>query len=156
MKRVYLAGPDVFFPNVNEIAGKLKECCFEFDLEGVFPLDSEVDLDQPINQQKNGYKIYRGNINLIKSCSAVLANISPFRGPSIDPGTAFEIGYGKSLGLTCVGYTNNLTKLKNRVIPDGLLVEDFQMIDNLMIHAALDGNIFNTSEEAIEYLSSIL
>jgi len=154
--RIYLAGPDVFFPDVIKRAEFLKAQCNICGFEGVFPLDSEVKLEEPINQEKNGYLIYEGNLSLIKSCVAVLANISPFRGPSIDAGTAFEIGYGLANGLIVVGYTINKTFYKERVKPDGLLIEDFEMIDNLMIHGATCGKIFESSLDALGYLSNTL
>jgi nucleoside 2-deoxyribosyltransferase len=154
--RVYLAGPDVFFPDVNERSENLKIKCDLWNLEGVFPLDANIKLDEPINQEKNGYTIFNGNIGLILSCDAVLANISPFRGPSIDAGTAFEIGYGFANGLMVVCYTDNLSYYKDRVKNDGLLIEDFGMIDNLMIHAAANGNIFASADEAIRFLSKKL
>jgi nucleoside 2-deoxyribosyltransferase len=158
--RVYLAGPDVFYPNAVKIADDLKKECALWGLEGVFPLDSEIKLEEQIDQEsaeRNGYRIYKGNIELIKSCAAVLANISPFRGPSVDAGTAFEMGFGKASGLIVVGYTTQKTLYKDRVrIPDGLMVEDFGMIDNLMIHCATESRIFSSPKEAIGYLSNAL
>jgi nucleoside 2-deoxyribosyltransferase len=154
-KRVYLAGPDVFFKDAIERAEILKIQCDEFGLEGIFPLDSEIKLEEPINQEKNGYLIYEGNINLINSCDAILANISPFRGPSVDAGTAFEIGYGLAKGLVVVCYTSQKNLYKDRVIPDELIIEDFGMIDNLMIHCSAR-KIFSNSSKAIKYLSEIL
>ncbi len=163
MKRVYLAGPDVFYPDVQLRSEILKKQCERYGLEGVFPLDADVKLEEPINQEKNGYTIFRGNIGLIKSCDAVLANMIPFRGPSVDAGTAFEMGYGFALGLVVVGYTQHDSSYKSRVEEDidhpgfdnlGLMIEDFQMKDNLMIHGATGGMIFETSLQAIEYLAN--
>ena len=37
--------------------------------------------------------IFDANIQKIDECSAVIANITPFRDPGMDAGTAFEIGY---------------------------------------------------------------
>jgi nucleoside 2-deoxyribosyltransferase len=154
-RRVYLAGPDVFYPDAAYRSEKLKEACRHYGFEGVFPLDSELELTTPIAREKNGYLIYEANIKLIRSCRAILANVSPFRGPSLDAGTAFEIGFGKALGLEVVGYTSNLTPYKDRAKPDGLLVEDFGMIDNLMIHASLCGFICSTPQQALDYLKVI-
>jgi nucleoside 2-deoxyribosyltransferase len=151
-RRVYLAGPDVFYPDAAERATKLKALCRARGLEGVFPLDSGIRLLQPLEQAENGYRIYRANIKLIESCFAILANISPFRGPSVDAGTAFEIGFGAASGLDVVAYTTDKSDYKTRVEPDGLLIEDFSMVDNLMIHAATGGNIYTTPEEGINYL----
>lgn len=158
-RRVYLAGPDVFFPDMVERSENLKIQCDLAGLDGVFPLDSEVELEEQTTEEakvRNGFKIYRGNLELIKSSVAVLANISPFRGPSVDCGTAFEIGYARALGKIVVAYTDQNTLYKQRVIHDGLVIEDFGMVDNLMIHGAVDGKIFNSSSKAIQYLTSQL
>ena len=152
-RRVYLAGPDVFFPDVAERSAMLKDACRHYGFEGVFPLDSGVQLTSPIAREENGFLIYEANIKLIRSCHAILANVSPFRGPSVDAGTAFEIGYGRALGLEVVGYTSNRTLYKERVTPDGLMIEDFGMIDNLMIHASMCGDIFRNPQEALDYLA---
>lgn len=157
--RVYLAGPDVFFPGVAETSAKLKKLCDSYGLEGVFPLDSEIVLEEQITEEakvRNGHRIYEGNLDLIISSAAILANISPFRGPSADPGTTFEMGFGKSLGLIVVGYTTQKTLYKDRVTPDGLMIEDFGMIDNLMIHGATSDRIYETPEEAVRYLANAL
>lgn len=150
--RVYLAGPDVFYPDVADRAAKLKDTCRHYGFEGVFPLDSEIQFLTPSAREENGYRIYDANCKLIKSCQAILANVTPFRGPSLDAGTAFEIGYGRALGLDVVGYTSNRTNYKDRVTPDGLMIEDFGMIDNLMIHAACCGDIYETPHQALDYL----
>jgi nucleoside 2-deoxyribosyltransferase len=152
-RRVYLAGPDVFFPDVADRAARLKDACRHYGFEGVFPLDSGLELTTPIAREENGYLIYEANIKLIQSCQAILANISPFRGPSIDAGTAFEIGFGRALGLEVVAYTSDFSRYKDRVFPDGLMIEDFEMVDNLMIHAAVCGDIFRSPQEALDYLA---
>jgi nucleoside 2-deoxyribosyltransferase len=154
-RKVYLAGPDVFFPDALKRAEKLKDLCTEFELIGVFPLDSEIDLSNiPYNEK--GIAIYNGNIKLIKECGSILANITPFRGPSIDPGTSFEIGYGAALGKLIVCYSDNLTEYKTRVTPDNLLIEDFGMIDNLMIEGGTNRKIFSTPKTALQYLKTLL
>lgn len=152
-RRVYLAGPDVFYPDAKDRAMRLKDTCRHYGFEGVFPLDSEVQLRMPIEQQENGFAIYEANLELIRGCQAILANMSPFRGPSMDVGTGFEIGFGKALGLEVVGYTSELTEYKTRVKEDGLLIEDFKMYDNLMVHCATCGDIFSSPHEALDYLA---
>ena len=152
-RRVYLAGPDVFFPDVAERSARLKDTCRHYGFEGVFPLDSGVKITSALAREENGYLIYEANISLIRSCQAILANVTPFRGPSVDAGTAFEIGFGRALGLEVVGYTAIRNLYKDRVTPDGLMVEDFDMVDNLMIHSAMCGDIFSTPQEALDYLA---
>jgi nucleoside 2-deoxyribosyltransferase len=153
--RIYLAGPDVFWPDARERGDRLKELCASRGMVGVFPLDSGIKLTglDPIEQ---GFAIFQANIELIRSCNAILANMSPFRGPSMDVGTAFEMGFGRALKLLVAGYTSHLSAYKARAAADGLLVEDFDMVDNLMVHGVTGGSIFPAPEQALDYLRSLL
>jgi nucleoside 2-deoxyribosyltransferase len=137
MRRVYLAGPDVFFPNVWEHAHELKMVCNEFGLQGVFPLDAKIQTEKEDEPRDLGTRIFLANTELIDSCGAMIANISPFRGPSADVGTAFEIGYAYHAGKKIIAYTNNSSFYHERVAKDEYLIENFEMIDNLMIHCGV-------------------
>jgi len=44
--RIYLAGPDVFLPDPLGFAERKKALCSEAGLEGVFPLDAGLNLDE--------------------------------------------------------------------------------------------------------------
>jgi nucleoside 2-deoxyribosyltransferase len=46
--RIYLAGPEVFLPNANDIGAAKAALCAEAGFEGVFPLDTGLDLDRPV------------------------------------------------------------------------------------------------------------
>jgi nucleoside 2-deoxyribosyltransferase len=75
-----------------------------------------------------------------------------FRGPGADAGTVYEPGYMARCGKLCLGYRNDpspyaervarFTELKTsdgRLIDaQGLTVENFGMVDNLMMIHALD------------------
>jgi nucleoside 2-deoxyribosyltransferase len=153
MAKVYLAGPDVFLPNALEVGANLKALCAKYGLQGVFPLDSKVKLDG-LDPYEQGIAIYWANVDLIKECDALLVNMTPFRGPSMDVGTAFEVGYGAALSKILMGYTEfgAGSLYKERVKLDGNLIEDFGMVDNLMVDAPMEG-IFDTAEEAIKILA---
>ncbi|XOT94698.1 nucleoside 2-deoxyribosyltransferase, partial [Alcaligenes pakistanensis] len=84
MKRIYLAGPDVFFRDATERAKLHKQLVRDFGFKPLHPVDQE---------EIEASSIYHHNIRLIEQADAVLANITPFRGAEIDTGTAFEIGY---------------------------------------------------------------
>lgn len=169
--KIYLAGPDVFKPNAIKIGEDLKSLLSLHGLIGVFPFDNEVKtFDSKVDTAKS---IYNANINSIRDCNGVLANLEPFRGPSTDVGTAFEIGYAVSLGLPVVGYLGNRSSLdrqesnekfyfgdyseyKNRVINklphDGMSVEDWDLYDNLMIMCATDQRFPSGILDAIKEL----
>jgi nucleoside 2-deoxyribosyltransferase len=150
--RIYLAGPDVFLPDPLAMGDRKKHLCAKYGFEGVFPMDSEADL-AGLLPRKAALKIGMLNEELIRSCDAVLANITPFRGPSADVGTAYEMGFGSALGRLVYAYTNVSTPFTERTIayfpqtqrtsdgrvrdPEGLAVEDWGLADNLMLETAI-------------------
>lgn len=148
--KVYLAGPEVFLLNAKVMGEHKKEICRNYGLEGVFPLD--VDIDHACSQSDRGMKIAKSNEKLITSCDALIANITPFRGPSADVGTIYEIGYASGQNKLTLAYTNCSSNFATRVRdayglkhgeiidPNGMLIEDFEMVDNLMIDGAVNGD----------------
>lgn len=101
---IYLAGPDVFHPASSQIGGKLQTICSKHRLVGLYPADNAIPLDIP----DAASRIYASDIAMINRSAAVVANISPFRGPNMDPGTAFEIGYAVARGIPVFIYTDGV------------------------------------------------
>jgi nucleoside 2-deoxyribosyltransferase len=138
---VYLAGPEVFFPDVETVAARLKALCAAEGLDGLFPTDAL----RPASEGRSPARaIFEGNVALIDRSAAVVADISPFRGAGMDPGTAWEIGYAIARRLPVFAYSHDLRPYAERVGPagrgargpvdgDGLLIEDFGLVENLMI-----------------------
>ena len=132
--RAYLAGPDVFFPNAMEIGQAKKDICAQFGFEGVYPLDADFSgLLKLAGPAEWGYKSFDLMVELMDSCDLAIANMTPFCGPSMDVGTAVEIGYMHGRGKPVFGYTNVVAHFEERVQPDGFLVEPFGLIDNCMV-----------------------
>jgi nucleoside 2-deoxyribosyltransferase len=145
---VYLAGPDVFLPDAAEVGRRKVEICARHGLIGRYPLDSPVD---PTAADAS-LRIYKGLEVMMDECSAIIANLTPFRGPGADPGTVYELGYMAARGKFCLGYSNDPAVYADRVRrfttvtsrdghlvdADGLSVEDFGLSDNLMMMHALD------------------
>jgi nucleoside 2-deoxyribosyltransferase len=163
--RVYLAGPDVFFPQAFKIATNRKEFLNGLGIEGVFPLDSQKAGQ---NFPTDANTIFRTNRGLIDSCHALLANVTPFRGPSADVGTAWEMGYASGQGKLVVAYTDDLSLYRERVFrggwsvapgdardKDGNEIENFGGIDNLMLTQSVIA-ICATFEEAAAALKRFL
>lgn len=149
MIKVYFAGPDVFRNNPQEYFEKIEEKWLKYKVQPLFPFDSSLVKSD---------SIYYKNTELIKECNILIANLDPFRGPSIDVGTAFEIGYAKALGKPVVGYTESpINEYKTRVTKDMIeqsaqypYVENFGLYDNLMIshscssiHESLDKVLYH-------------
>jgi len=135
--RVYLAGPDVFHAEAVEIGARKKAICARHGLTGVYPLDNDLSFEDlsPFDQ---GIAIFQANTDLMRGCDAVIANMTPYRGPSCDPGTAYEIGFMAGLGKTVTAYTNDPRRFTQRSEGiDDFAVERFDMVDNLMLDGAV-------------------
>jgi nucleoside 2-deoxyribosyltransferase len=148
MTRIYLAGPDVFLPDALDVGRRKADLCARHGLTGLYPLDNAIDLAA----KDASLRIFRGNEAMMIESDAIIANLTPFRGPSADAGTVYELGYMAGRGKLCLGYSNDPSSYADRVrkITDGrsrdrrlvdtlgLTVEDFGLTDNLMMIHALD------------------
>jgi len=141
--RVYLAGPDVFLPAPRQRGERLKAICRAHGLVGVFPLDP-APLDPAVTDGLPEWRrIALANEAHIQGSDALIANLTPFRGPSADPGTVFEVGFMRALGRPVFGWTAADSTLRARTAggaaagADGLAIEDFGLADNLMIPGAI-------------------
>lgn len=148
--RIYLAGPEVFFPNAVEQGENKKRLCAEFGFEGVYPLDNCIDGAVALSPAELARRIALGNEMLMRGCDVVIANCTPFRGVSMDSGTAFEIGFMRALGRPVLGYSNNASDFAARVRAvqssghhgwdsesAAADIEDFGLAENLMIAVAI-------------------
>ena len=148
-RKIYLAGPDVFLPDAREIGRRKCALCASYGFEGLFPLDGTVDAPPGIAAAR---AIYRGNLAMMRDADAIVANLTPFRGPGADPGTAFELGFMAALHRPLLAYSNDPRSFLDRVAAgqpvrrradgawadaDGMEVEDFELADNLMLDCAL-------------------
>jgi len=181
MKKVYLAGPDVFRPDAKEYGEKLKAICLEHDLEGLYPLDNVIP---PCKcAVDTARSIYYANIGLIEKADGVIANMQWFRGPSMDIGTGYEMGYGNGYedgfnaavnkflehipknvlefsNKPVVGYRDEpWAEYKDYVVKDfhldGWAVEDFGITDNLMVWMS-PSRIVQSFEVAVRTMVEIL
>lgn len=145
---IYLAGPSVFRPDAQVIGARFKDLCDRYGLEALYPSGNEVAATG-LDAAK---EIFVGNCGLIRQSSAVVADISPFRGPHMDPGTAWEIGYAAALGRPVFAYTSSFaesepTTMRDRIAcersedswrdANGDEVEDFGLPENLMIGCSI-------------------
>jgi nucleoside 2-deoxyribosyltransferase len=149
--RVYLAGPEVFLPDAVQVGERKKEICAKYGLTAHFPLDAPVDLEG-LPPQDAARLLFRANIAAIDDSDAMIANMAPFRGPGLDGGTAFEMGYAAAIGIPIYAYTNDPRTYLGRARSLGLVarvdeegrsrdegdmeIEDFGLVDNLMLACA--------------------
>ncbi len=149
--RVYLAGPDVFLPDPHARAASLKAICARHGMEGVSPLDAPDGVPEAWRALPLARFIALCNEAHIRACDALIANLTPFRGPSADVGTVFEVGFMRALGRPVLGWSNVAADFfsRTRTVAGahavgeewrddaGMLLESFGMTDNLMIDGAI-------------------
>ena len=159
MQHIYLAGPEVFLPEpyCEELAHAKKLICDQYDCIGLFPTDTlpaDIFSDNYSNKEQSRL-IRQACIDAMHKADAIIANITPFRGPSADAGTVFEVGYMSGLGKPVYTYSNSPEIYKEKVGQDKLnmVIEDFGMVDNLMfgLTSAFDG--FDCADSELEGLA---
>jgi nucleoside 2-deoxyribosyltransferase len=148
MTKIYLAGPDVFLPDAIDVGRRKVELCARHGLIGLYPLDDTIDLAA----EDASLQIFRSNEIMMYEADAIIANLTPFRGPGADAGTVYELGYIAGRGKLCLGYSNDPSPYAERVAKftpvncsdgrlidaQGLTIEDFGLTDNLMMVHGLD------------------
>jgi len=151
--RVYLAGPEVFLPNARE---QLDAKIALTRAAGLIPVSpGDLTIPETPTKREKGHAISSVDEQLMLSADAIIANLTPFRGINADTGTCYELGFMCALGKTPFAYTNMsadhharaVAHYAGRVAPDahgrlrgsdGMAVEDFDMIDNLMMHGGVE------------------
>lgn len=134
----YLAGPDVFAPDADDRFVMMRRLCIEKGITPICPTDG--DLPPGLAGATLARHIKFANIQSIRRASCVVANISPFRGPNMDPGTAYEIGLAEALGKPVFLWSETPATLAERTpaaLKDrdaqGWMIENFGLAENLMI-----------------------
>lgn len=143
MKKIYLAGPDVFEPDALDIGESLKRLASQYGFIGLFPLDNNISTKGTPHEVAKA--IRDANIKLIKSADIIMANLNPFRGIEPDSGTIFEVGFATALNKDVYCYAADRREMIERIREkqllddtatlclDGKTIEDFQLSHNLMM-----------------------
>lgn len=167
--RIYLAGPEVFLADAAALAAEKRRICASHGLTGVSPFDAPAT-GAPQAAGADWYAIYQANEALMRGCDALIANLTPFRGPSADPGTVFELGFVRALGRPVFGHANVAARFGSRTLAalgpaarqrpapseggavwedaEGMAVEDFGLHDNLMLEGGIraSGGVLEVAE----------
>lgn len=161
MKKIYIAGFDVFESNSIEIGKKYVQLCKNYGFEGLYPLDNIVDFNQ--EKRKIAQDIFKANVNLINQCDIIIANLNSFRGKEADSGTVWECGYATALGKEVYAYMkkeqnyiDSFSKDEKKVIDnvtydlENRVIEDFDYSINLMIACSIQKMIFGDFEDCLK------
>jgi nucleoside 2-deoxyribosyltransferase len=165
--QVYLAGPMVFEPDPVAVFDRMKAICREHGLVGVAPLDNQIGLENLLPGRNLTEQIVRADIALMQQVDAGAFCLDSFRrGPEMDAGTAFEIGYMQALGKPIAGWTRDPRPYPVKVAdffhgvfaadliktqanttggtsgllrdPDGILVHSEGCVQNAMVHIGIE------------------
>ncbi|KAK7198579.1 Nucleoside 2-deoxyribosyltransferase [Novymonas esmeraldas] len=143
-KKIYIAGPAVFHADHGEAYYAKARALLA--AKGVVPL---IPTDNVVTGALN---IRNKNIEMIKACDAIIADLSPFRSKEPDCGTAFEVGYGAALDKVLLTFSTDTRSMVDRYggeTAEGLSVENFGLPFNLMLHDGTD--VFDSFEAAFAY-----
>lgn len=164
MKRIYLAGFDVFRPDARQWGRTLQTLCNKYGFQGLYPLDNQAPRN--LSGKELARWICQANLALINQADIVMANVNPFRGAEPDSGTVFEVGYATALGKPVWVYTEENRSLVEQVAVDkqlpagpytdslGYTVEDFGLNLNLMI-ACTANVVIGTAEDCLAELAAL-
>jgi nucleoside 2-deoxyribosyltransferase len=142
----YLAGPDVFLPDAEAHAARKVAICAGFGITGRPPLNEDVESLKALPESRLWRVIFDKDVAMMEECDIIIANLTPFRGPSADAGTLVELGWFLGRGKPIFAYSNTATLFAERsrrhlaAQPDpipGLMVEGFGLPDNLMVPGAV-------------------
>ncbi|HVY18033.1 MAG TPA: nucleoside 2-deoxyribosyltransferase [Rhodopila sp.] len=165
--RLYLAGPTVFLPEPEPEFARMKSICRACGVEGVAPLDGQMGLEGLPPGRPLLEAIVRADMALMDSVDGAVFCLDGFRrGPEMDTGTAFEVGYMKALRKPIAGWTRDPRPYPDRVSsffrdvfglelaaaaagatggtsgltrdPDGWLVHSEGCIQNAMVHVGIE------------------
>jgi nucleoside 2-deoxyribosyltransferase len=185
---IYLSGPEVFLASAFEAGTIAKAECemandpdADFVLEALYPLDQVID--NFAYDLETAFRIYLANVELMELSFATASNMIRFRGPSMDVGTAFEMGYVRAQGKPVFGYYDaiafygefeesgsyaervasyNYTEFAGQQYDkDGLEVEGFGGPDNLMMWGSYidsgyeqSANVYEACVDAVDYIKN--
>lgn len=101
---IYLAGPDLWFPDAHGHDARRKALCESAGFTGVSPLDAVVSDTEA--SELLAREVYAETASRIRKADTLIANLTPWRGPGADAATAFAAGFASGLGKPVFAYMN--------------------------------------------------
>ena len=83
--------------------------------QGYTAVIDAADVPPGLAPHEQAMHLFAAMIRLMDECDAGIANLTPFRGPSMDVGTAFELGYLYGNAKPVFGYSNDPRDYAERV-----------------------------------------
>jgi len=152
IETLYLAGPDLWFPDAETHDLKKRALVEAAGFRALTPFDNaatEMEASEVMARE-----LYAETAQRLRQADALIANLTPWRGPGADPATAYACGYFAALGKPVFAYLNISDELSadyrdrvERMVgaapdaagvlrdDDGCEVEDFALPENIMLWA---------------------
>jgi nucleoside 2-deoxyribosyltransferase len=175
MRKVYIAGPDIFRVEWPDMARVIMTACEAWGFEALLPIPADQSLDRPDvsgitvpGKPKDARPVFESCMDMIRSCDAMVANITPFRGDEPDSGTVFEMAMAYAQGKPVVAYTLDVRLTNERhangsitangalMCQSGFLVEQFGLPCNVMVAQACSAIVFGGAKEGLFALKNLL
>ncbi|MFZ5668031.1 MAG: nucleoside 2-deoxyribosyltransferase [Pseudomonadota bacterium] len=152
IETLYLAGPEVWFPNVGAHFSTRQAMCEAAGFAMLLPDASALTAREP--GEVMAREIYAERVARMRAADAGIVNLTPWRGPAADPGAAFEAGFLSGLGKPVMAWMNisyeGDAEYKDRIDAhlgaqldedglwrdaEGCLIEDFGLPETVMLWA---------------------
>ena len=170
--KAYLAGTEIFYPDSRQTGERYHRLCEKYGIDGIYPPDIAPEDEYPEYVKKDDslheseVQMFTHDLNHIRRCDIIIANLNDYRGNEPDSGTAVECGIAWGLGKRCFAFIDDARPMQERfkgvtkTLPDGRLrdkngasIEDFGLPLNLMFS---DFTIFQgTLEDALKGIRRI-
>jgi nucleoside 2-deoxyribosyltransferase len=101
---IYLAGPDAWFPDAEAHDLKKRALCQSAGFRALTPLDNT-----PVETERSevmARELYAETSQRLRQADALIANLTPWRGPGCEPATAYACGFASALGKPVFAYLN--------------------------------------------------
>ena len=104
--RVYLSDVIRYEEDAKEVYGRLKELCASYGLEAVTPCDWAEGFPETkgFNPYVRAAALTENYCRLVRSCDAVIADLSDYRGYECSNDVGFECGMGFEMGKKLFAY----------------------------------------------------
>ena len=121
VRSIWLAGPDVWLPDFEAQAARQRTHCIDAGFTGLTP--DPVPQGSDHSSELEARELYAARMARLRQADAGVVNLTPWRGPSADPGAAFETGVLAGLGRPIFAYLN---------VPDESQAEYVDRVDSFV------------------------
>ncbi|HTK33902.1 MAG TPA: nucleoside 2-deoxyribosyltransferase [Caulobacteraceae bacterium] len=104
IETLFLSGPDLWFPDAPEWMARRRQACEAAGFRAVSGRDNP--LVETESSEAMAREIYAAVLERLRGADAVIANLTPWRGPGADSSVAFEAGFAAALGKPVFAYIN--------------------------------------------------